>query len=491
MLEDVTYSQVQAHRRRSETRKALGTVTHRWHSGSRTFLGGIVTGLFGSLASIPMVTRILFPRATAQWRKLFGQFIQPPPLTDLHLLRLDDPPQPEFGHYGYTTGEMANIVERILRDIGLTSKFSRIIIFTGHGSSSLNNPHESAYNCGACSGGRGGPNARAFCRMANDPKVRRMLWERGLEIPDETIFVGAYHNTCDDSVTFSDLDRIPMTHIRDFDRVSDVIAEACQRDAHERCRRFESADVSITPVDALHHVESRSEDLSQARPEYNHATNALCIVGRRQRTQGLFLDRRAFLTSYDPHQDDEEHSILLRILQAAVPVCAGISLEYYFSTVDVTGYGCGSKLPHNITSLLGVMEGATSDLRPGLSAQMVEIHEPMRILFIIEATAETMHSIMDRSDVISRLIKNEWVQLALQDPDSSKILLFTNGEFRPYEPETHEVPVVSSSKDWYRGWRHHLGFATISPTAMTASPTRPVETESAETNPAESQGARS
>src|SRR5690606_13010230 len=139
------------------------------------------------------------------------------------------------------------------------------------------------------------------------------------------------------------------------------IDEARQRNAHERCRRFESASLAMNPEDALRHVESRAEELSQARPEFNHATNAVAIVGRRSRTRGLFLDRRAFLASYDPTTDDDDHTILGRVLQAVVPVCAGIALEYYFSCVDPEGWGCGSKLPHNVTSLLGVMAGAASD----------------------------------------------------------------------------------------------------------------------------------
>ncbi len=77
-------------------------------------------------------------------------------------------------------------------------------------------------------------------------------------------------------------------------------------------------------------------------------------------------------------------------MAAVVPVCAGISLEYYFSFVDNDRYGCGTKLPHNVTSLVGVMDGHASDLRTGLPWQMVEIHEPVRILFVVETTPERM-----------------------------------------------------------------------------------------------------
>ena len=40
----------------------------------------------------------------------------------------------------------------------------------------------------------------------------------------------------------------------------------------------------------------------------------------------------------------------------AGPVGAGISLEYYFSSVDNERYGCGSKITHNLTGLFGVAQ---------------------------------------------------------------------------------------------------------------------------------------
>jgi uncharacterized protein YbcC (UPF0753/DUF2309 family) len=459
--EHPAYTSASSHRRRAQARRLLGSATHEFHVGSRSFFGGALTALVGSLASAPLVARILFPRTSAQFSRLIGKFVRPPAATQLLLERSQAEPGPEPGHIGYTTEEMAEIVERSLRDFGLTRRFARLVVLCGHGSSSLNNPHESAYNCGACSGGRGGPNARAFAQMANDPRVRAMLAARGLHLPADTYFLGAFHNTCNDDVEYFDLDNLPISHKELFEQSRSTIDEARRRNAHERCRRFESVELTITPAAALNHVQQRAEDLSQARPEYNHATNAVTYVGRRSRNRGLFMDRRAFMSTYDPTQDDEQSTILARVLSAVIPVCAGISLEYYFSTVDVQAYGCGSKLPHNIASLLGVMEGAASDLRTGLSAQMIEIHEPVRNLFIIETTPEAMERIMDNNPVIGRLCRNGWVKLATLAPQSTVIHVFRNNRFEPYRPESHELPEVLSSVDWYRGWRDHLGYAIV------------------------------
>ena len=237
--------------------------------------------------------------------------------------------------------------------------------------------------------------------------------------------------------------------------------KTCERNAHERCRRFQSAPLDLSFAAAHRHVEGRAEDLAQTRPEFGNASNAICFVGRRQRLRGLYLDRRCFLHSYDPNADDEECNILGRILGAVVPVCSGINLQYFFSYIDSPGWGCGTKLPHNITSLMGVMDGSASDLRTGLPWQGVEIHEPVRLLIIIETTPDGIRKIMARSEVVRNIIQNGWVQLALLDKDTNDILVYREDEFHKYDPSIEELPTAQSSVDWYRGWREHLGFAQI------------------------------
>jgi uncharacterized protein YbcC (UPF0753/DUF2309 family) len=448
-------------RSRRLQRRAAGFLGYNVHLGSRLPVrGAVLMTAFGWLALVPLVMRVVFPWLAARWSRV-QKTTTAATETRLQIDRQDAPPP--IGKYsGFTVREMADIVRRVLEDTALAGRLSPLVLIVGHGSISLNNPHESAHDCGACGGGRGGPNARAFAQMANDPRVRDLLASEGLVIGRATWFVGAQRNTCDNTVAFFDEDLVPASLRELFARAAEAIETARRREAHERCRRFDAAPTWYPPLAALAHVQGRAADLAQPRPEYGHATNAFCIVGRRARTRGLFLDRRAFLTSYDPTQD-EDGALLARIMAAVVPVVAGINLEYYFSYVDPTGYGCGTKLPHNVTSLLGVMDGAQSDLRTGLPWQMVEIHEPARLALVVEAPRDRVQRVVQGNAAIDRLVRNRWMWIACLDPDSGELWELRATGFVPHKPQHALAAVAGDSAAWYQGKRGFLPPVTIVP----------------------------
>jgi uncharacterized protein YbcC (UPF0753/DUF2309 family) len=177
-------------------------------------------------------------------------------------------------------------------------------------------------------------------------------------------------------------------------------------------------------------------------------------------TRGLFLDRRAFLVSYDANQDSGDQS-LAALMAAVVPVCAGISLEYYFSFIDNDRYGCGTKLPHNVTGLLGVMDGHASDLRTGLPWQMVDIHEPVRILFVVETTPERLTKVIAASPSLSQLVENRWIRLATVDPASGRVHVRRDNGFEEFGERLERLPVALSSPEWFAGKMQHLPMAWI------------------------------
>jgi len=444
-------------------RRILGFLMRNSFVSSKTLLRGwLSTSALGLLSAVPLIGNLLAPRRYALLRDWLNKAFLPEPRTELTLMRNTKQSQGAVSGLlmGFTAEEKAERVASVLGPAGLVRDFARLVVILGHGSSSLNNPHESAHDCGACGGRRGGPNARLFASMANRPEVRERLRKKGIDIPPDSWFIGGYHDTCNDDVELFDLDAIPSTHLADLESIRGSLLLARTQNALERVRRFESLPADADAERALRHVEERSEHLAQPRPEYGHCTNSVCIVGRRSLTRGLFLDRRAFLVSYDTHLDTGNDA-LAALLAAAVPVCAGISLEYYFSFVDNDRYGCGTKLPHNVTSLMGVMDGHASDLRTGLPWQMVEIHEPVRILFVVETTPDRVEKVIENNTALKRLVENRWIRLATIDPASARVHVHRDSGFEEFHEDLERLPVALSSHEWYAGKLQHLPMAWI------------------------------
>ena len=367
----------------------------------------------------------------------------------------------EDNQLGYTLEEQVDIIEGFLQNNGLLADFAPLVVMMGHYSRSQNNPHAAAYGCGACSGKFSGPNARAFAAMANTVAVREILSTRGIDIPDDTWFLCGEHDTCNEKVVWDDTDLIPLSLQENFKKLKNEMQQAGAYSAHERCRKFASAPRKPTLSSAIKHIAARSVDYSQARPELGHATIAVGFVGRRYLSQGLFMDRRCFLISYDANVDPEG-IFLERLLLSAGPVGAGISLEYYFSAVNNEKYGSGSKIVHNLSGLLGVMEGANSDLRTGLPQQMIEVHEPMRLQLMVEATTETLTNIYMRQASIQELVGNGWILLSAKDPNSEMIHTFDPVRgWEVWEDSEQPLPTVEQSSHWYAGHYDHLSPALI------------------------------
>jgi uncharacterized protein YbcC (UPF0753/DUF2309 family) len=251
------------------------------------------------------------------------------------------------------------------------------------------------------------------------------------------------HDTTRDEIAFFDEDQLTTANKQLHEINQHTFQSALDLNAKERSRRLASVNTKLTPNKIHRQILTRSVSLFEPRPELNHATNAMCIVGSRSLSKDLFLDRRSFLNSYD-YKIDPAGDILANIMKPLGPVCGGINLEYYFSRVDNHKLGAGSKLPHNVMGLIGVANGVDGDLRPGLPSQMIEVHDPIRLMIVVEHFPEVVLKTVQSVDAMYEWFKNEWVHLVAIHPETHQTYYFKNGAFALYEPLTPGVPVTAN-----------------------------------------------
>lgn len=412
---------------------------------SRGSIGALFfTFVSGPLTTIILMLRVFFPHLALKFSHTFRKILIGDRLTEINFQSINN----EKSEHGYTTSEMASIVSTILKMSGLTKNFSKYIFIIGHGSTSSNNPFKMAYGCGACGGKAGIPNSIIFCKMANMIEVREILKSSFyIEVPKDTYFISTYHDTSSDLINIYNETIIFSQDKIEFREIVFDLVQAAKKNSLERCRHFEKAKGIKTPNEAFKHVNNRAHSLAEPRPEYGHTNNAFCIIGRRELSKELYLDRRSFLTSYD-QSIDLDGEILKVVMGGAVPVAGGINLDYYFARVDNEKFGSGTKLPLNISSLLGVMTGGCSDLRIGLAHQMVELHEPVRITILIESSNDFVLKAIDTNQRIKKMVTNSWIHLATIDPITKEIAIFHNNEFIKYDPININLSEVKSSLEY-------------------------------------------
>ena len=426
---------------------------------SHNLLGGwVISQTLGFWSAIKLFDNIFKPSASPLGSSSFRHMERGSSLS----IENRSPDEREDGlQVGFTVEEMAQRAEGLLRSIGLIRDFAPIVYVVGHGASNTNNPHYAAYDCGACSGRPGSVNARVICFMLNHPRVREILTGKGIEIPATTRFVGALHDTTRDEVAFYDEESLDAdSQARHRANVA-VFDKALALNAKERSRRFELTDSQQSPERVHEAVKARAVSLFEPRPELNHATNALCIVGRRFLSRKLFLDRRSFLNSYD-YRVDPDGTFLLGILRAAAPVCGGINLEYFFSHVDNQKLGAGSKLPHNVMGLIGVANGNDGDLRPGLPSQMIEVHNPVRMMIVVEQFPEVVLNTLRQHPPTWEWFANDWINLTVVSPESHELFRFRDGAFEAYRPLTERIGVAADLEKLFETQADNLPVLALS-----------------------------
>ena len=307
--------------------------------------------------------------------------------------------------------EKAAILKGLLDSCGW-SAFAPIIILTGHGSHSTNNPFASSLDCGACAGHPGKRNARMMATIANDKAVRQALEDQyDIKIPEETIFVAAEHITSTDEVTLFD-SQVPAAYKERLEQIkADLLKVKHQMTTIRLNESTKAADLAKV----------KSNSWSESRPEWGLSGHAGYIIGPRSLTaHGSFQD--CFLSSYD-WKLDKDGSILKGIMQGPLVVVQWISNHYYFSTVANNTLGGGSKITLNITGKHGAIQGNGSDLKMGLPLQSVmatddsAYHKPIRLTTIIQAPSRFVEQILLADEKLKALLDNGWIHLMIMDPE--------------------------------------------------------------------------
>lgn len=316
-------------------------------------------------------------------------------------------------HFHETAGipidQRAQMAKNALKAMSLSESFAPFVLLVGHGASTVNNPHATGLDCGACGGHSGEANAKVAAAVLNDPAVRTRLLKEGIEIPDDTVFLACLHDTTTDEVRLYNEHQLRVEQREAFLKLKASLAKASAATRSERALRMKTG----YKVDK--EIFARSKDWSQVRPELGLAGCSAFVVANRTRTKHLNLQGEAFLHSYD-WKKDTEFSILELIMTAPMVVTSWINLQYYASTVDNKTFGSGNKTLHNVTAGIGVLEGYAGDLRVGLPLQSLHDgedyqHKPLRLSVLIEAPMEAMNRILEKHQSVKNLCDNGWISL--------------------------------------------------------------------------------
>ncbi len=321
----------------------------------------------------------------------------------------------------------ASMAYGALKNMGLIKNFSRYVFFFGHGSESSNNPYASALDCGACAGHSGHGNSKLLASILNETDVRNQIRNKGIDIPENTLFLSGWHNTTKDQLLFDKINGQDEAQKIDLKKISAYFNTASMCCRKERSTKLPFAK-SLEDPSLVREFNNKSNDWSEIRPEWGLAKNASFFVARRKLTRAIDLGGRAFLHDYDA-SEDQDLSKLELIMTAPMIVTNWINMQYYASTIEPNKFGAGNKVLNNVVGTIGCIQGNASDLLGGLTEQSVRYggqyyHEPIRLQVYIEATTSSIDAIIKKHQLVKDLVENNWLKLIAIDPHTKETSLY-------------------------------------------------------------------
>lgn len=345
---------------------------------------------------------------------------------------------------GISIEEKVGIVKSAFALMGW-KQFAPLVLFVGHGGHSANNPFQSSLDCGACAASPGRHNARMLAELANLKEVRQALKQgHEITIPENTVFIGAEHNTTTDEILLFD-SKVPKSHERLVQELKVNLSKAQHTAVQDRLGLQEKG---------LKTAHRKANNWSETRPEWGLAKNSGFIIGRRTITKNTNLESRCFLHSYDWRLDPSGKA-LEGIMQGPMVVTQWINNHYYFSTVDNNTFGGGTKITHNITGKYGVVQGNGGDLKMGLPLQSlfesddIIYHQPLRLSVLIEAPISRVSEILISNEHLKSLLDNEWIYLMVMDPEQqNEIFKYKKGvQWVSRSKENKSIEVQENAED--------------------------------------------
>ncbi len=416
VIETAAAEELKRHQQKSHTACSVGAAFKELKQTMPTSL--LLPEISGPWLILQTVLRSFLARRSGQISRSLGNKWLKKPETKL---TLDYEQQTETElPIGFSEKEKVHYVRQALKTMGLTDHFAPLVVISGHGSHSTNNPYASALDCGACGGVSSGFNARVLAELCNLPAVRQELAKEGITIPLDTVFAAAEHVTSLDELRWIYIPQLSDSAKEAFERITAVLPMVREEAGKERIKQLPAlGNHRRKPKTEARRI---AEDWSEIRPEWGLARNAAFIIGGRRLTEECHLEGRVFLQNYN-WRKDKNGALLTNIITGPATVAQWINLQYFASTVAPHYYGSGNKATQTVTAGLGVMQGNASDLLTGLPWQSVmksdqeAFHTPIRLLVVIQAPREHVKRLLEHVPDFQQKVQNGWLRLASIGPD--------------------------------------------------------------------------